>query len=273
MTRRFCLAAVMTFIYLGTAPAWGEQYYRYEPQTVAPDDKAGGNGVLVKEISIQKGDTLYDLSHKYSGKGYFYPQILLFNDIKNPNKIYTGDMIRVPVSKNEATNSYTSQSTKNDTTSKQVASKKMRKKATKPAGINKNTPAELSLSDLQQLDATATQKKISKLKTSHKKYNGKTKITKAKDTLAAKTIEPAPVLTQQESLPVVQPQFSSETSIVTNSTDSQKSFAQALNAYQQENFTKALELFDRFISENPNSPLAADANLYKAECYLKQSGL
>jgi LysM repeat protein len=74
-----------------------EQYYRYSPQAITPDQKQGGDGVVVKEIPIQKGDTLYDLSRKYSGKGYYYPQILLFNDIKNPDRIYTGDLVRIPL--------------------------------------------------------------------------------------------------------------------------------------------------------------------------------
>jgi TolA-binding protein len=52
----------------------------------------------------------------------------------------------------------------------------------------------------------------------------------------------------------------------------QKLFERAITAYRKDDCRTALELFDRFLSAHPSSPLAADATLYKAECYLKQSG-
>lgn len=48
-------------------------------------------------------------------------------------------------------------------------------------------------------------------------------------------------------------------------------YDQALSAYQRNEYAAAVALFDRFLAENPSSPLAAEASLYKAECYLKQS--
>ena len=83
-------------------PAWGQQYL-YAPQPVPSGQKASPqDGVLVQEIEIQKGDTLYALSRKFSGRGMYFPQILLFNSIKNPNLIYTGDILKVPVTQKEA---------------------------------------------------------------------------------------------------------------------------------------------------------------------------
>jgi LysM repeat protein len=55
-------------------------------------------GILVKKIIIRRGDTLSTLSREYSGKGKYYPQILLFNKIRNPNRIYAGQQLLVPVS-------------------------------------------------------------------------------------------------------------------------------------------------------------------------------
>ena len=84
------------------APAFGEKFYLYTPGQATGEEKTSpGDAVLVQEISIKKGDTLSALSRKFSGKGYYYPQILLFNDIKNPNLIYAGDTLKVPVSSNE----------------------------------------------------------------------------------------------------------------------------------------------------------------------------
>ena len=52
---------------------------------------------------------------------------------------------------------------------------------------------------------------------------------------------------------------------------SQKLFERAVNAYKLDDFGTALDLFERYLANNANSPLAADASLYKADCYLKLS--
>lgn len=87
-----CLALLLC----GTQACWGADYL-YTPQP-APDEATAGEGVLVREITIKKGDTLSHLSKQLSGHGYYYPQILLFNEIKNPHWIYPGQVVRVPVS-------------------------------------------------------------------------------------------------------------------------------------------------------------------------------
>ena len=50
-----------------------------------------------------------------------------------------------------------------------------------------------------------------------------------------------------------------------------KLFEAAVKAYRQDDCRTALELLDRYLTDNSGSPLAADAQLYKAECYLKLS--
>ena len=102
MTPRTHRSAIITLIICMALPAWGEQYLLYTPQPVPSGQKAPQQeGVLVQEIEVQRGDTLYGLSRKFSGHGMYYPQILLFNSIKNPNLIYPGKNLKIPVSPNE----------------------------------------------------------------------------------------------------------------------------------------------------------------------------
>ncbi|WP_298271640.1 LysM peptidoglycan-binding domain-containing protein [Geobacter sp.] len=75
-----------------------EKYLLYAPEPSEGKRPAGPDeGVLVKSITIRKGDTLYSLSRKYGRKGGYYPQILLFNLIKNPDLIYAGNKLLVPL--------------------------------------------------------------------------------------------------------------------------------------------------------------------------------
>lgn len=101
MTQRACRMAVILALLLIASTAMSQQYYLYSPKAASAEakiNKADGE-ILVSEIVIKKGDTLSGISRKFSGKGSYYPQILLFNDIKNPNLIRTGDSLRVPVKK------------------------------------------------------------------------------------------------------------------------------------------------------------------------------
>ena len=83
-----------------TVPASSaEEYSLFLPAPVEIDKiTPPASGILVKKITIKRGDNLTALSRKYSGKGGYYPQILLFNKIRNPNLIYTGRPLLVPVS-------------------------------------------------------------------------------------------------------------------------------------------------------------------------------
>jgi TolA-binding protein len=106
-----CVIGIVFAIVLiaGATPGWSQQFYLYAPKPVAGEEKfQKKEGVLVQEIGVKKGDTLFGISRKFSGHGTYYPQILLFNEIKDPNKIYKGDVLRIPVSrsgvKRKATN-------------------------------------------------------------------------------------------------------------------------------------------------------------------------
>jgi TolA-binding protein len=80
------------------ASANAEEYNLYKPErTQAGDIPAPGDGVLTRTIVIRRGDTLSRLSRRYSGRSSFFPQILLFNRIDNPDLIYAGNTLRVPL--------------------------------------------------------------------------------------------------------------------------------------------------------------------------------
>jgi len=95
---RFLIGALAPLSLLLTSPAWGQDYL-YQPRPLAQDERpAADDGVLVREVQVKKGDTLSRISKRFSGRGAYYPQILLFNRIKNPHLIYPGDLLRIPVS-------------------------------------------------------------------------------------------------------------------------------------------------------------------------------
>ncbi len=82
-------------------PATADSVLIYRPETVTgqlpttPDE-----GIAVKVVTIKRGDSLSKLSRRFTGKGYYFPQILLFNRIADPNLIFTGEIIRVPIPHN-----------------------------------------------------------------------------------------------------------------------------------------------------------------------------
>lgn len=47
--------------------------------------------------SVVEGDTLWDISRRYLGKGYKYIQIVIDNDIDNPDLIYAGEEYKVTI--------------------------------------------------------------------------------------------------------------------------------------------------------------------------------
>jgi hypothetical protein len=228
---RLCrrLTIVIVFITCCMAlPASGEQYFLYSPQSAKPDQStASPEGILVREIKIQKGDTLSGLSRKFSGHAMYFPQILLFNSIKNPDLIYSGKMLKVPVLQTGQT-------------------------ATPSASP---APADVPAAELS----------LSELKTSVRgKSDAKRKNTGAAPKAGKKSLLAHPPVAPTASLKPLEVKGATAAS-------GQKLFEAATKAYQQNDVRTALELFDRFLTANPGSPLTADANLYKAECYLKLS--
>jgi TolA-binding protein len=234
MSQHAGLTAVLFLICSLALPAWGQQYFLYEPKPVKAEEKdQAKNGVLVTEVTVKKGDTLKEISRNLNGRDSYFPQILLFNKINNADKIQVGDTIRVPVSQGGAgTDSATSK---------------------KSSGKSKKL---------------VKRKKNSAQGSSRYRYNG--------------AIIPGNVRVDQVPAGQGDARYRSRGAAVpgesrfgqTTAGDpyaGQKLFERAINAYKQDDFGTALELFDRYLQENSNSPLAADASLYKAECYLKLS--
>jgi LysM repeat protein len=224
MTHRVFGIVIAIALLAGVTPGWGQQFYLYTPKPVAADEKfQKKDGILVQEVPIKRGDTLSGISRRFSGHGSYFPQILLFNDIKNPDRIYTGNRLRIPVSRRGVTGS---------TASPLVQSRVPDVPAAGPA-------SDSSTGELKQGTAVKKKKRDMKHKASATAYTH-ARSAKQPPTAAAATSE-------------------------------QRLFERAIKAYRQDDYRTALELFDRFLTEHPSSALAADASLYKAECYLKQS--
>lgn len=183
-----------TLLFVDVPSGWSQQQYLYTPAAVTSGGTTQSkDGILVQEVAVQKGDSLYKISRRFSGYGSYYPQILLFNDIKNPNKIYPGNVIKVPVARNRI---------------------------------------------LRPVDKAPS-------------YGGKK--------VHQKSFAAKPSTKKQRAARAA------------DATAGQKLFEQAVKAYRQDDCRAALESFDRFLTKNQSSPLAPDASLYKADCYLRLS--
>jgi hypothetical protein len=51
---------------------------------------------VLTPLTIRKGDTLWRLSKKKLGKGGYYPQLLLVNPVKDPDRIFVGKVLWIP---------------------------------------------------------------------------------------------------------------------------------------------------------------------------------
>ncbi|MDD2539991.1 MAG: LysM peptidoglycan-binding domain-containing protein [Desulfuromonadaceae bacterium] len=270
MRTRARYTTVIAIVLCAALPAWGQQDLLYVPQHVDSSQKAPSReGILVREIKIKKGDTLYDISRTFSGHGMYYPQILLFNSIKNPNLIYSGATLKVPVTQeNEEHVSERITAPATASSHKPVAAEapktssktEVQQHVRKAAGSLpiSNPDAELSLKDLKRSGAK-------KNRTHHvgKKSTGHTKRSALHETPHVKVPAAAQAAVHTKT---------GATAPATNRpVAGQKLFDSAVKAYRQDDCRTALELLDRYLAEYSASPLAADANLYKANCYLKLS--
>lgn len=234
MRRRLCGTAAGLLLLALAFPAFAGNYLLYSPKVLNPEEMGLiKEGVLVREVEVRKGDTLSGISRRFSGRGSYFPQILLFNDIRNPNLIYSGATLKVPVTRGKM-------DAKRTAAAQDVTAPPPRTEANPLA-----QPAEESLpgdlkpaSDNRIGQHSKTGRKLAR----HKKSS----------------LDSAGNDNHKERLSVT-------------SKAGRKLFNRALRSYRLDDCSTALALFDRFLSENPSSPLAADASLYKADCYLKLS--
>lgn len=194
------------------------EYNLYTPHKVASGQAPSSpeEGVLTRTITIKRGDTLWGLSRKYTGMGSYYPQILPFNMIDNPDLIYAGASLQVPVARGTSA-----------------------VESAKPAKAPKGT-------------------KAGHTSTHHKK-------TQRKDAGRAVAVPaPAVVAPAAPAARKVSPAAASESG-------SQRDYQRAVTIYKKGEYREALDAFDTFLARHPDSPLAPDATLYRADCYMKLS--
>lgn len=258
MKPRSHIPSIFALLFCVALPAWGQQYMYVPQQAAEGRNVSSPDGILVQEIEIKKGDTLFGLSRKFNGRGMYYPQILLFNEIKNPDLIYAGKILKIPVSKQSegsANQSGVSLSDNSHSSPATKESKAVTAPVTSPSTDSSavSSGSELSLSDLKSV---GTDKKRAGKATVLSK-NTKTHLSPSKTPLSTR-------------LPVTTPQAAESSSTVA-ATSGQKLFEAAVKAYRQNDCRTALDLLDRYLVNNSHTALAADANLYKADCYLKLS--
>ena len=95
MKRLFLIASILIPTLSAAA---GENVLIYRPETVTGQlPSSPEEGIAVRTLTIKRGDSLSKLARRYAGKGYYFPQILLFNRIADPNRIIAGENIRVPI--------------------------------------------------------------------------------------------------------------------------------------------------------------------------------
>lgn len=94
--RRGCCAVAVLLL---PCLCLGQEYLFFEPRTSTGEDvsTSPGKGVLVKRVTVKNGDTLKSIARKYIGRDWLFPQVLLFNKVKNPDSIHPGETLLVPV--------------------------------------------------------------------------------------------------------------------------------------------------------------------------------
>ncbi|WP_129127179.1 LysM peptidoglycan-binding domain-containing protein [Geomonas oryzae] len=159
--------------------------YTPKPETSGVAPASPRDGVLVRTVTVKQGDTLSKLSKKHIGVADYFPQMLVFNSIRNPDLIHPGDKLLVPVRPGKSVKG---------STSRRPASAAAKKQASAPASAGQVKPGEREL------------------------------------------------------------------------------FQRAERAYLAHDYREALTGFSKFLRTFPRSPFAADASLYRADCYLHLSG-
>jgi LysM repeat protein len=197
MERGKTIALVIILASSVSQASFAEEYNLYKPEKVQSQGiPLPGSGVLTKTITIQKGDTLSKLSRRYSGRSAFFPQILLFNRIKNPDLIYAGALLQVPLTRQAAISTPAVE---------------------KPAVVNKKRHT------------------IRKRAVRHERRR----------------------TPSEQAVPGIA---------------GERLFKRGVSAYKARHYRQAIDIFDKYLQISPNSPNAADAMLYRAECYMNLSG-
>jgi hypothetical protein len=247
----------------------GEDFLLYTPKPAEKDQApvSPDEGILVRSITVKRGDTLSNISHKYIGRASWYPQVLLFNSIENPDLIYTGDKLLVPVPSEQAA-----------TVEKKGAPEKKHPKAEKRHGARHRAAVPHKAAaqpEAVQPKAEVVQPGTQKRKAVKPMAAPREKINP--EPAATAGVKPVPVRPEvvrpKPAKPEVFRTARPEQSLVRPvAIDEQGSYQQAKLAYLKGDYQTALELFTQFRSKYPGSTFSADVALYQADCLLHLSG-
>jgi len=247
---------------LATPVACGaEEFYLYTPKPAGAEQLPAGpeEGVLVRSITIKRGDTLSGISKKYLGKGTWYPELLVFNSIKNPDLIYTGRTLRVPVPPEKAA---------------EAAKEAAEEKPAKPVKAQHGKRAKKQAAPVE----TAQPETSTRPETPASETNAPEAVPEvAQPTSAAKAKaagKAQPKAPAKAARPKAAAKKAAETEKQVSRTapEELESYRQAKQAYLTGEYQKAMELFSDFLQKYPNSTSSADAALYRADSMMHLSG-
>ncbi len=277
-----CLLTVL----LAPGLSGGEEFLLYAPKPAAGDQVPASpdEGVLVRSVTVKRGDTLADLARKHIGTASWFPQVLLFNTIKNPDLIYPGEKLLIPV--NGGHNPSVKKSAKSAKAAKRAKGKRRHPaSAPAPAKPSAEQPATAVaptvLSPEKAAPAKAAPTKAAPAKAAPAKATPAapakaTPATPAKATSAKAASEKAAstkaASTKASSTKASSAKAASAKAAPAAGVIERQSYQRAKRAYLAGDYQKAQNLFARFLRYFPNSNLAPDASLYQADCYLQLSG-
>jgi hypothetical protein len=245
----------------------GEDFLLYTPKPAEKDQvpASPSEGVLVRSVTVKRGDTLSHLSHKYIGRASWYPQVLLFNSIENPDLIFTGDTLLVPVPSEQAA-----------ATEQKGGQEKKHLKAGKRHGgrhraaVRRKAAAQPEAGRPEMVQPELVRPETLKRKTAKP-------VAVPRETVKPEATRPVAVkpeaLKQTPARPeVTRPARPEKFQVRPVANDEQGSYQQAKLAYLKGDYQTALELFTQFRSKYPGSTFSADVALYQADCLLHLSG-
>lgn len=227
---QFCIAAALLAPVFSSA----EDLLLYTPKPAEAEQapKSPDEGVLVRSITVKRGDTLKKLSRAYLGRASWFPQVLVFNEIKNPDLIHPGERLKVPVPAGKSA------------AAEPRTPVKKHARTRKARHHHRAAVHHAAAAPSPEERATPTGMPEAPKTTGHE--------------AAKPAIHEAPIPATTRQTPA--------------SSAEQEAYRQAKLAYLQGDYRKSLSLFDSFLQKYPNSGAAADAALYRADCLLHLSG-
>lgn len=242
-----------------------EEFLLYTPKPAGAEQLPAGpdEGVLVRSITIKRGDTLSGLSRKYLGKGTWYPELLVFNSIKNPDLIYTGRTIRIPVPPEKGAEA--AKEAVEEKPAKAVKAQHGKRGAKKQAAPAEKAQPEKAAQPEQPAPETKAPEAVPEVAPPKAPA-------KAKAKGASKPQQKAQAKQSRAKAATKKPAESAENQVSRTAPEEMESYRLAKQAYLTGEYQKAMELFSDFLQKYPNSTSSADAALFRADSMMRLSG-